>query len=80
MRTGSGYDAVILDLTIPGGQGGVDVAALLRAVDPAVVAMVTSGYADDDVLTQYEKHGFRGRIRKPVGLTALSVELARVMA
>ncbi len=79
MRSGTGYDAVILDLTVPGGRGGAHVLEQLKAVDPAVVGVVTSGYTEDDVLARYEHHGFRGRLQKPVRLAALSAEMARVM-
>ncbi|WP_164885189.1 PAS domain-containing hybrid sensor histidine kinase/response regulator [Rubrivivax rivuli] len=78
-QAGQPYDAVILDLTIPGHEGGAQVLARLRAHDPQVVAIVASGYADDDVLAHHEAHGFRGRLQKPFDLTTLSVELARVL-
>jgi PAS domain S-box-containing protein len=80
MRNGMRYDAVILDLTIAGGQGGAQVLERLKAIDPAVVGVVTSGYTEDDVLARYEHHGFRGRLQKPVRMAALSAEMARVMA
>jgi PAS domain S-box-containing protein len=78
-QDGRPYDAVILDLTIPGHEGGAQVLARLREHDPQVVAIVASGYADDDVLAHHEAHGFRGRLQKPFDLTTLSVELARVL-
>jgi CheY-like chemotaxis protein len=79
LRAGRRYDAVILDLTIPGNRGGTYVLPLLKELDPDVVALVTSGYADDDVLAHCEQHGFRGRIPKPVDMASLSAELARVL-
>ncbi len=80
MDAGQRYDAVILDLTVPGGEGGARVLPPLKRLDPDVVAIVTSGYTDADVLERYEAYGFRGRILKPVGLAALSAELAHVLA
>ncbi len=79
LGTGRAHDAVILDLTIPGHEGGAQVLRRLRALHPPVVAVVASGYADDDVLAHPELHGFRGRLHKPFDLTALSLELARVL-
>jgi PAS domain S-box-containing protein len=79
LAAGPAYDAVILDLTIPGRQGGAEVLRQLRALDPHVVAIVASGYADDDVLAQPEKHGFRGRLHKPFNMLSLSVELSRLL-
>ncbi len=78
-RAGRAYDAVILDLTIPGHDGGAQVLPRLRALDPQVAAIVASGYADDNVLARHEAHGFRGRLHKPFDMAALSVELARVL-
>lgn len=79
MHAGRTYDAVILDLTIPGHLGGAQVLRQLQRLDPDVVGIVTSGYADDDVLAHYEHHGFRGRLQKPLDLASLSAELARVL-
>lgn len=79
MRSRTPYDAVILDLTIPGRSGGTHVLSRLRELDPAVVAIVTSGYADDDALARYAVHGFDGRLLKPMNLATLSAELARVL-
>ena len=56
---------VILDLTIPGGLGGRETIKLLREYDPAVKAVVSSGYANDPVMAEYEKYGFCGCLNKP---------------
>lgn len=80
MSADQAYDAVILDLTIPGREGGAQVLHRLQALHPQVVAIVASGYADDDVLAHHGAHGFMGRLRKPFDMTSLSIELARVLA
>lgn len=80
MRAGAPYDAVILDLTIPGKRGGLRAFEKLRDLDPEIVALVASGYAADNVLATYEQHGFRGRIRKPIDLRSLSAALAQALA
>ncbi len=79
LHAGRRYDAVILDLTIPGHEGGAQVLPRLQALDPSLRAIVASGYADDDVLAHHAVHGFRGRLQKPFDMTALSIELARVL-
>lgn len=73
------YDAVILDLTIPGGRGGTEVLKALQQIDPQVVAIVASGYAEHGALAQPGHNGFRGRLVKPFDLDALGRELARVL-
>ncbi len=59
------FDVVILDLTIRGGMGGKDTIQRLREIDPAVKAIVSSGYSNDPVLSNYRKYGFRSIVPKP---------------
>ena len=41
------FDAIIMDLTIPGGMGGKEAIERLLELDPEVKAIVASGYAND---------------------------------
>jgi len=59
------FDLVILDLTIPGGIGGKDTLTALRASDPHIKAIVTSGYSNDPIMANHREHGFDGVITKP---------------
>jgi PAS domain S-box-containing protein len=59
------FDAVILDLTIPGGIGGKEVIEELIKIDPQVKAIVSSGYSDDPVLSDHKQYGFIGCVTKP---------------
>jgi PAS domain S-box-containing protein len=77
---GKAYDAVILDLTVPGGMGGLEASRLIRAIDPEAVLMVSSGYSQDAVMADYLEYGFCGSVMKPYSFEALSGELNRVMA
>ncbi|RMH36868.1 MAG: PAS domain S-box protein [Nitrospirae bacterium] len=70
-REGRPFTAVILDLTVPGAMGGKDAIQHLRAVDPQVKAIVTSGYADHDVVEQYRHYGFDAVLVKPYQVTEL---------
>ena len=65
MADGKPFDAVIMDLTIPGGIGGKEVIKDLLAIDPHVKAIVSSGYADDPVMANYAEYGFKGAAAKP---------------
>ncbi len=68
---GRPYDIVILDLTVRGGIGGMETLRRLREIDPAVRAVVSSGYSDDEVVADFRKYGFSGFLKKPYDLTEL---------
>src|SRR5437870_9423197 len=64
-QSGERFDAVILDLTLPGGMGGKEALKKLIEIDPTVNAIVSSGYATDATMSRYQDFGFRGVIAKP---------------
>jgi len=64
-EAGERFDAVILDLTLPGGIGGKEALKKLIEIDPTVNAIVSSGYATDATMSRYQDFGFRGVIAKP---------------
>jgi CheY-like chemotaxis protein len=65
LEKGERFDAVILDLTLPGGMGGKEALKKLIELDPTVNAIVSSGYAMDATMSRYQDYGFRGVIAKP---------------
>lgn len=73
------YDAVILDLTIPGGMGGVETIAQLRQIDPQIKAIVMSGYSDSGALSQYQEYGFMSIISKPFRMKDLYQTIENVL-
>ncbi len=80
MESGNAFDAVIMDLTVTGGMGGREAIELLRLVDPHATAIVSSGYSDDFVMSDYRKYGFDGVIAKPYRADELSEVLAKVLS
>ncbi|HHT48574.1 MAG TPA: response regulator [Firmicutes bacterium] len=74
------FDVVILDLTIPGGIGGLEVLTELRRFNPQIRAVVSSGYASDPIIANYQKHGFSGVVSKPYHIKELLAVLAQVAA
>lgn len=62
---GHPFDAVIMDLTIPGGMGGKDTISELRKMNPDIKAFVSSGYSDDPIMAHPESFGFTDKISKP---------------
>ena len=65
------FDLVIMDLTVPGGKGGIWAMDRLRQVDPRVRSLVVSGYGNDEALADFTAHGFKGRLMKPFRLKDL---------
>lgn len=65
MKEGRAFDVVILDLSIPNGMGGVRTMEKLRALDPQVLALVSSGYSDDPAMAQPSAYGFAAVLPKP---------------
>ncbi len=59
------YDLLILDLTVQSGLGGREVIEKIREKDNQILAIVSSGYFDDPILSQPEKYGFNRAIQKP---------------
>ncbi|MBU0663031.1 MAG: PAS domain S-box protein [Proteobacteria bacterium] len=78
-QSGQSYAAVILDLTIPGGMGGKEAIVKLCEIDPAVKAIVSSGYSNDPIMANYQEYGFRAMITKPVDTDQLSRTLHEVI-
>ena len=66
------YDAVIIDLTIPGGAGGRRAIADIVKIDPNVKAIASSGYCNDAIMTEFEKYGFTAALPKPFSLEELN--------
>jgi signal transduction histidine kinase/CheY-like chemotaxis protein len=76
---GHPFDAVILDLTVRNGVGGKETLRELLKIDPAVKAIVMSGYANDPVVLEPERHGFKGVLAKPFDRHSLRKVLDRVL-
>ncbi|MBN1295573.1 PAS domain-containing protein [bacterium] len=79
MEDGNGFQAVILDLTVPGGRGGAETLAAIRAIDPGIKAVVTSGYSIDSIMANYERYGFTDSLAKPFNFDDLSRVMKRIL-
>ncbi|MCP4660687.1 MAG: PAS domain S-box protein [bacterium] len=77
---GSPFDAVLMDLTIPGGLGGREAVTQLRSLDPQAKVVVSSGYSKDPVMADYKSFGFAEVLPKPFVITHLGQVLKRVLA
>ena len=79
LEQGRPYNVVILDLTVPGGMGGLEAARRIKSMDPDATLVVSSGYSHDAVVAEFSSHGFSGAVMKPYSMDILSEELGRVM-
>jgi len=78
-ESGRGFDAVLLDLTVRGGMGGVEAASKLKELDPSLKLIVSSGYSDAPVISDFRRYGFDEVIPKPWVITQLGEVFRRVL-
>lgn len=78
LESGVPFKAVILDLTIPGGMGGVETMARIRNRDPAALGIVASGYSNDQIIASFCDYGFAAAVPKPFSIQQLSAALAAI--
>ncbi len=78
-KEGKCYDVVIMDLTIPGGLGGKETVQVLKEIDPNVKTIVSSGYINDEVISDHKKFGFDDVITKPYRLESLIEAINRLI-
>jgi signal transduction histidine kinase/ActR/RegA family two-component response regulator len=76
--SGRPFHAVILDLTIRGGMGGVETCQELRARQADVPIVASSGYANDQIMSNFQDHGFSAVLRKPYRLEELNTALSGI--
>ena len=67
-RNGKPFDAVIMDLTVPGGMGGGEAIKKLLEIDPEAKVIVSSGYSNNPIMANFKKFGFKGMVSKPFDL------------
>lgn len=79
LNSGNRFTAIIMDLTIPGGKGGKEVIKDLIDMDPQVNAIVSSGYSNDPVMSNFSEYGFKGVVKKPFKIEDLSSAIENVL-
>jgi two-component system, cell cycle sensor histidine kinase and response regulator CckA len=73
------FDAVMLDLVVPGEMGARETIGHLTTVDPGVRAIVVSGYVQDTAVTSFRDYGFVAAMHKPYTLQDLRAALDTVI-
>lgn len=79
LEKGQPYDAVIFDLTIPGGMGGKEATERLIHIDPQLKAIASSGYSGGRVLAESKQYGFCAVLQKPYHLKGMADVLHKVL-
>jgi len=80
MASGTPFDSVLMDLTIPGGIGGIEAVKRILEIDSKAKAIVCSGYSNDTVMANYNNFGFCAVVPKPYTLKQLSSTISDVLS
>ena len=70
LTSGAGFDAVLLDMTMPR-MGGVEAFRLIKEQQPGLPVVLTSGYSVQETVGRFGKDGIAGFIQKPFMPAAL---------
>ena len=65
MELNTPFNMLILDLTVIGGMGGVEVIKQLREINSEITAILSSGYYSGDLIKNHKKYGFKDILSKP---------------
>lgn len=71
LHQGHRFAAVLLDLTVKDGMGGREAAMRILALDRQARLIVSSGYSDDAIMSDYRPHGFCAVLPKPYSAAQL---------
>lgn len=72
LEDGAPFSVALLDLTIPGGPGGHEVAPRLRALHPELALVAMTGHPESGGLHRPSEYGFDGGLAKPFTIDAFS--------
>ncbi len=80
LAEGKKIGLVILDLTIRGGMGGKETIQQLKAINPNVKAIISSGYSHDAIMSDPVAYGFSAVVPKPFQPEALLSTVQQVLS
>lgn len=73
-------DVVLLDMTLPGGLSGMEVAKEIRRIDPLARIVATSGYFEEGSLAKGRTGEFAAILPKPYSMATLSEVMEAAIA
>ncbi|MBI5572406.1 MAG: PAS domain S-box protein [Desulfomonile tiedjei] len=79
MEDGVRFDAVIMNLTVQGGMGGMEAIGELLTIDPHAKAIASSGLSSGPIMGDFAERGFKAVVSKPYNLDELTAVLGRVV-
>ncbi|MBS0660556.1 MAG: PAS domain S-box protein [Verrucomicrobia bacterium] len=77
---GKPFEVGLLDLTLPGGPGGIEVMQEARSEDPSLRCIVSSGYMVDEVRSDYLRLGFCALLAKPYQRNELAAVMEQALS
>ncbi len=80
LETGTRFDLLILDLTIPNGLGAMEIIDRLHSLDSSVRATVSSGWTHDPAIKNPTEYGFCGVIPKPYDIDVMEERIERLLS
>ncbi|HFD32205.1 MAG TPA: response regulator [Gammaproteobacteria bacterium] len=80
LQSESPVDIAILDLSIPGGMGGKEVARKIREIDSRAKLIVSSGDSTAAEMTHYQEYGFNAALEKNFKRKVLQQTLESVLS
>ncbi|MCK5339759.1 MAG: PAS domain-containing protein [Desulfobulbaceae bacterium] len=72
-------DITVMDLTVPGGMGGEEAVKEILKINPQAKVIVTSGYFNDPIMSNFRDHGFCAAIAKPFQFNALIGTINKIL-
>lgn len=79
-QEGKPFAAALFDLTVPGGMGGQEAAAILLGRDPEFRIALITGYSTEGILAEHRQHGFRAALTKPFAYPDLEILMGKLLS
>lgn len=73
------YDLVILDLKMDKGFDGEETANRLLQINPKIKIVISSGFSNLPIITDYKKHRIKAVLLKPYNMNKLKILLNEII-
>ena len=76
---GKPFAVAILDITIVGGMGGIETMSRLRAIDPEIKVIISSGYSNEEVREKLADGTCAASMAKPYEIATMAATIGKVL-